>query len=72
MTPPDDLELLTPSLLAALGQLSRLERAIYVLHQVLGYPRQQIANALAMSEAAAERLFARAQAQLAQSEALPH
>ncbi|HKU44585.1 MAG TPA: sigma factor-like helix-turn-helix DNA-binding protein [Polyangiales bacterium] len=72
MTTPDDLELLTLPLLGALERLTRLERAIYVLHQVLGYPRQQIANALAMSEAAAETIFARAKAQLAQSGVLPH
>ena len=66
-----DLQLLTPAVLAALGRLSRLERAIYVLHQVFGYPRQQVADALAMSEAVAERLFARAKAQLAQYGALP-
>jgi RNA polymerase sigma-70 factor (ECF subfamily) len=46
-------------ILRILERLSRVERAVYVLHRLFDYPHDEIASALNMTEAAVGEAFER-------------
>lgn len=57
---------LTLAFLTVLERLSPAERAVFLLHDVFGYPHEQIAGMLDRSHAAIRKLASRARARLAE------